>query len=237
MRAGSINELIESELARIRETSIGGGSPPGLGDNGGRKGDGGDWKRELIDTEEQNSDKSRVITWVVLLVVLMTFGGLIGAYIVISTNKVLEWQPFALPVAVWISTALILASSLTFYFGHRAILHSDEPRIRKYLVATTALGGMFIASQLIAWLALANRGLYVQGNPYAGFFYILTAIHAVHVLGGIIALGVVVLRAWYVTGNEEETGYRQKLSTAVSWYWHFMGAIWIVLFLLLGFWR
>ncbi|MDM7921998.1 MAG: cytochrome c oxidase subunit 3 [Pyrinomonadaceae bacterium] len=191
----------------------------------------------MIDTEEQNSEKSRVITWVVLLVVLMTFGGLIGAYIVIATNKVLEWQPFSLPVAVWISTALIIVSSLTFYFGHRAILHNDEPRIRKYLVATTALGGMFIASQLISWIALASRGLYVQGNPYAGFFYILTAIHAVHVLGGIIAPGVVVLRAWYVTGNETETTYRQRLSTAVSWYWHFMGAIWIVLFLLLGFWR
>lgn len=237
MTSSGIDAVVEAELARIRERSLGGGGAPGSGGGGKNDGPNDDWRSDLTDTEEQNSKKSSVITWVLLIIVVMTFAGLIGAYIVISTNNVLEWQPFSLPVAVWVSTALIILSSFTYYLGHRAVNNSDEPGIRRYLVATTVLGAMFIASQLLAWVALSNRGLYVQGNPYAGFFYILTAIHALHVLGGIIALGTVLLRSWYVTGNEAETEYRINLATAVGWYWHFMGGIWIVLFLLLGFWR
>jgi cytochrome c oxidase subunit III len=237
MNTGGINEVVEAELARIRDRSIGGGG--GLPSGGGwnNRGPGGDGDGDSADSEDQNSEKSHVITWVLLIVVLMTFGGLIGAYIVISTNNVLEWQPFALPTSVWVSTGLILLSSISYYFGEQAVKISDEPRIRRYFVTTTVFGAMFIASQLIAWVALSNRGLYVQGNPYAGFFYILTAIHALHVFGGIIALGTVMLRSWYVTGNEAETTYRINLATAVGRYWHFMGGIWVVLFLLLGFWR
>ena len=55
---------------------------------------------------------------------------------------------------------------------------------------------MFVSSQILAWLELVSRGLYVAGNPYVGFFYIFTAVHAVHVIGGICALGYILLRTW-----------------------------------------
>jgi cytochrome c oxidase subunit 3 len=77
----------------------------------------------------------------------------------------------------------------------------------------------------------------MQGNPYAGFFYILTGIHAVHVLGGIVALGAILLRSWNYTEYGPELEYRRNLARSVGWYWHFMGLLWIVLFLLLGFWK
>lgn len=105
------------------------------------------------------------------------------------------------------------------------------------MIATAVLGGVFIASQLIVWLSLVSRGFYLQGNPYAGFFYILTAVHAVHVIGGIIALGAVLLRSWHPTEREAESSYRANLARSVGWYWHFMGGLWIVLFLVLGFWK
>jgi len=110
-------------------------------------------------------------------------------------------------------------------------------RSRRFLVATTALGGVFIASQLIAWIELVNRGLYLRGNPYAGFFYILTAAHAIHVLGGMVALGAILRRSWYPAVNEVENVYRENVARAVGWYWHLMGGLWVVLFLLLGFWK
>jgi cytochrome c oxidase subunit 3 len=77
----------------------------------------------------------------------------------------------------------------------------------------------------------------VQSNPYAGFFYILTAVHAVHVIGGIAALGYILLRTWRATSSDEELTKRQQISNSVGWYWHFMDGLWIFLFLLLGFWK
>lgn len=196
--------------------------------------------REFIDIDDEegvNRDKSRILTLFLLLVVLMTFGGLIGAYIVISTNNVLEWRPFELPLPVWISTALIIVSSFTYHFGQTAVHRQDTAASRRFFVITSVLGGMFIASQLLAWLALVNRGLYVYGNPYAGFFYVLTAVHAVHVLGGIVALGAITLRTWNPTRNDDELIYRKALATSVGWYWHFMGGLWLILFVLLGYWK
>ena len=167
----------------------------------------------------------------------MTFGGMIGAYIVISTNGAAEWRPFDLPVQVWISTVLIILSSVTYQLGKNALFRDDESPAKKYFIGTTALGGAFISSQMMLWLALVNRGFYMQGNPYAGFFYILTAAHAVHVAGGIIALGAVLLRTWNQTNLGAERIYRRNLARSVGWYWHFMGLLWLVLFMLLGFWK
>ena len=245
MQIGTIETEIEESEKRPRKrpsrSSIGGGRPSGGGkngggDNGGGPG-GGSSRSHETGPDNINRDKSRVISWFVLLVVLMTFGGLIGAYIVIATNGAVEWQPFNLPVQVWISTFIILASSITYEFFRRAVERQDLMWSRRYLVATTALGGVFIASQLIAWIELVNRGLYMRGNPYAGFFYILTAAHALHVIGGMIALAAILRRSWYPAVNEVETVYRGNVAKAVGWYWHLMGGLWVVLFLLLGFWK
>jgi len=167
----------------------------------------------------------------------MTFGGLIGAYVVLATNGAAEWRPFDLPVQVWFSTGLILLSSATYELARKALFAEQYNRSRKLLIATTGLGAAFISSQLLVWLELVNRGFYLRGNPYAGFFYILTAVHAVHVAGGIVALGTILLRTWNETSSGEEMFYRRNLARAVGWYWHFMGALWIVLFTLLGFWK
>ena len=191
----------------------------------------------MDDNENAFRDKSKIITLFLLLVVLMTFGGLIGAYVVIATNDVVEWQPFSLPIPVWISTVLIIISSLSYELAKRGVINSDTSATRGYMLITSALGGMFIASQLMAWLVLVNRGFYLSGNPYSGFFYILTAIHAAHILGGIVALGAITLRTWYPTADLDEYGYRKALAISVGMYWHFMGFLWIVLFLLLGFWK
>jgi len=172
-----------------------------------------------------------------LIVVLMTFGGLMGAYVVVSTNGVAEWRPFELPIQVWISTALILASSVSYHISQLAIFANDHKKLRRFLVVTTALGAAFISSQIVVWLELVNRGYYMRGNPYAGFFYIITGIHAVHVLGGVIALGAIIGRTNSETEYGPELEYRRNLARSVGWYWHFIGILWIVIFLMLGFWK
>ena len=93
---------------------------------------------------------------------------------------------------------------MTYEIARRAIYANDHLKTQRFSIATTVLGAIFISSQILLWLTLVNRGLYMRGNPYAGFFYILTAAHAIHVLGGIVALGAILLRCWYPTENEEE---------------------------------
>ncbi|MEO8042344.1 MAG: cytochrome c oxidase subunit 3, partial [Acidobacteriota bacterium] len=209
MKAGTIEPLVGDERPRrgTRSRFFGGGSGGGRnGDNGGSGNDGGNGPHfdSFAEAESSNPDKSKIVTWFLLLVVLMTFGGMIGAYIVIATNGAAEWRPFDLPIQVWISTALILVSSVTYYFAQKALFESEYALSRKLLVVTTGLGAAFISSQILVWLALVNRGLYLRGNPYAGFFYILTAVHAIHVVGGIVALGTILLRTWNVTSSGDE---------------------------------
>ena len=222
----------------------GGSSSRDGGNNGGGSGGGGDdsgghgpESHGIESTEDPSRDKTKFVAWFLLLVVMMTFGGMLGAYVVLATNGAAEWRPFDLPPQVWISTALIIISSITYHIAKVALFDGRYDFSRKFLIATTALGAAFISSQLLVWFALVQRGLYMSGNPYAGFFYILTAVHAIHVLGGIIALGTIVLRTWNETDYEPESQYRRNLARSVGWYWHFMGFLWIVLFVMLGFWR
>ncbi|MFN0278925.1 MAG: heme-copper oxidase subunit III [Pyrinomonadaceae bacterium] len=228
---------ITDNIAEIkrRRTGLLSGSSSGGGDNGGGSDDPNDDASEQV--ERFNSQKSRILTSFLLLAILMTFGGLIAAYIVIATNNVAEWKPFDLPIQVWISTVIILASSFSYHLAQRSIEQNDQPAAKKWLIATTVFGAAFISSQILSWIALTNRGLYMSGNPYAGFFYVLTAVHAVHVLGGITALGAIMLRSWLPTTDREAMSQRAALAQVVGWYWHFMGGLWLVLFILLGFWK
>lgn len=188
--------------------------------------------------ENATTDKSRILVWFLLLVVLMTFGGLIAAYVVIATNDALEWRPFDLPFQVWISTAFIIASSVTYHFGRTALEGRSTASARNWFLITAGLGGVFISSQILVWMALVDRGLYMYRNPYAGFVYIMTATHAVHVLGGIIALGYVVLRTWDARQLSEPALEKNKnVASAVGWYWHTMDALWLLILLLLGFFK
>ena len=238
MKIGTIETFGEKKRGLSTGFSSGIGSNGGNQNNGGGN-DGGNNRQDDYIEEEQNypSNKFRIGMWFLLLVVMMTFGGLMSAYVVVATNGVLEWKPFDLPVQVWVSTLLILISSVTYKISQNAIHADNQTKAKKWLLTTTIFGGTFIASQLLAWLQLVQRGVYMESNPYAGFFYILTAVHALHVIGGIIALGYILLRTWEPTVYDEELVKRQQISNTVGWYWHFMDGLWIVLVLLLGFWK
>lgn len=243
MKIGTVETIEEKEKRRRLRSTFSGGS----GSNGGKRNrgggggsDGGDdnHKNDFYDeTESKPDDKFRIGMWFLLLAVLMTFGGLISAYIVIATRGEIEWKPFDLPFQVWVSTILIFASSLTYQISKNALSAENQTKAKNWLLATTVLGGMFISSQILAWVELVSRGVYMASNPYAGFFYILTAVHALHVFGGILVLGYILLRTWNQTFSREELDKRQAISNSVGLYWHFMDGLWIVLFVLLGFWK
>ena len=210
----------------------------GGGDSGGGGGSGGGDRPESEERAAESSAlKYRISIWVLVGVAFMTFAGLSAAYMMLAANPQLEWKPFDLPFQLWISTGIIITSSITYEFGKGNIFAGRQLQARNWFVITTALGALFIASQIMAWLELVARGVYMSGNPYAGFFYIRTAAHAAHVVGGMSALGYVVLKSWQPTANEIELKKRRSAASVSSVFWHFLGILWIVLFLLLGFWK
>lgn len=235
MNVGTVDPVVKSSDIRRRRSGLSGGSGPNGGHGRGGNDDGPD--DNLNTSFELSPGKAKVFTTFLLVVVLMTFGGLCAAYVVTATNKALEWHPFELPIQVWISTLIILVSSFVYHRGKVALDAFDQFAAKKWLTVTAALGAAFISSQLLSWIELNQRGLYFSNNPYAGFFYILTAVHALHVLGGVIALGAVVIGSWNGIHSDDRWVRMQSLGQVVGWYWHFMGGVWLVIFILLGFWK
>jgi cytochrome c oxidase subunit 3 len=97
-----------------------------------------------------------------------------------------------------------------------------------WLAVTLALGGMFVIGQVVAWRVLAGQGLFLATNPSSSFFYVFTAAHALHLVGGILGLGYLIYKLNRTRSAARTTGIR-----ATSLYWHFMDGLWVYLFVLL----
>jgi cytochrome c oxidase subunit III len=138
------------------------------------------------------------------------------------------WAPLHLPKILLLNTAILLVSSYTLERARRRLWAIDFSGFRKLWRATTILGILFLAGQLIAWLQLVAMGVYIANNQATSFFYIFTAAHAVHLLGGVAAL-------LYVAVSDFEKGKisRQTAVEITSYYWHFMDGLWVVLLVLL----
>jgi cytochrome c oxidase subunit 3 len=168
--------------------------------------------------------------------ILMMFTALSSAYIVRAASSN-DWVPLAMPRVLLLSTALILISSITMHVARRKLRAGFESAYAQFLLVTALLGFAFLASQLFAWKQLARQGVFLTTNPHSSFFYLLTATHGLHLLGGLLALMFLLVRARRQTENARSAANRQAAADAVTIYWHFMDALWIYLFLLLFLWR
>ena len=177
----------------------------------------------------------RTGAWVLIAGVVMLFTALASAYIVRSAASN-DWQPIAMPKVLWLSTALILISSITIEVSRRR-LKQQPAGYGRWLTITVALGLAFLASQILAWRQLVRQGVYLASNPYNSFFYLFTAAHGLHLLGGILALGYLRLRTTTKRNTVEGELRRVGAADAATIYWHFMDGLWVVLFLLLFLWK
>ena len=219
---------------RTIDTSIGAGPRP-TGGNGFPK-NGGGRHSQSGDSFRFSPDRYRLGAWIAISSILMLFVALASAYIVRSASGN-DWQPIAMPKVLWLSTALILISSLTMEISRRSLKQQSDAGYGRWLIITIALGLAFLASQLIAWRQLVRQGAYLASNPYNSFFYLFTAAHGLHLLGGIVALSYLLLRTMRKPGTVEAGLRRAGAAGAATIYWHFMDGLWVVLFLLLFFWK
>ena len=165
--------------------SRGGPQPPGGNDGGGGQ-------RASRDATPQ---QYRIGMWLALSAILMMFAALTSAYVFRSTRAQQEWQVFAVPPMLWVSTLLILASSATFEAARRAGHRGRHELYRNWLLVSLLLGFGFLASQLLAWRELVGHGIYLATNPHSSFFYLLSGLHGLHLLGGILGLSYLAVRA------------------------------------------
>jgi cytochrome c oxidase subunit III len=219
---------------RIIDTIVGGGPriPGGNGfpKNGGRNGGQGG------ESFRYPPDRYRIGIWVAIGSILMLFVALTSAYIVRSASGN-DWQPIVMPRVLWLSTGLILISSITIELSRRSLKQNRDAGYGRWLSITTALGLGFLASQLLAWRQLARQGVYMASNPYNSFFYLFTAAHGLHLLGGIMALGYLLARTTRKRVTVEGELRRVGAANAATIYWHFMDGLWVALFFLLFFWK
>jgi cytochrome c oxidase subunit 3 len=168
---------------------------------------------------------------VVVYAITMTFAALTSALIVRKGSS-LDWQSFTLPSILYLNTALLLGSSVTLEIARRRVarfmggiaLPGESPA--RWLYMTLVFGLLFVAGQYVAWARLSAEGLYLATNPSSSFFYLLTAAHVLHALGGLIGLV-------YVIGKLRKSQLRRSTLDAASRYWHFVDLLWVYLLLLL----
>jgi cytochrome c oxidase subunit III len=169
--------------------------------------------------------------WVGIAAISMSFAAFTSALIV-RQGASTDWQHITLPSILFLSTFLLLVSSVTLEVARRRVagfMGGRETRVetpRRWLYLTLFLGLLFVAGQYMAWLQLRSQGLYLATNPNSSFFYLFTALHALHVMGGLAGLLRVIRKLGQST-------LRRSTLNATAYYWHFMGVLWIYLFLLL----
>jgi cytochrome c oxidase subunit III len=179
---------------------------------------------------EYSPPPSSTAMWVVMFGVSMMFAAFSSALIVRKGSS-MDWQSFTMPSILYFNTFLLIVSSATLEVARRRITTfmrgqggSEKPAL--WLYVTLALGLLFVIGQYVAWTQLRAQGLYLATNPSSSFFYLLTAVHAIHVLGG---LGGLI----YIIRKLSKSTLRRNTLVATARYWHFMGVLWVYLILLL----
>jgi cytochrome c oxidase subunit 3 len=166
--------------------------------------------------------------WMAIAGIVMVFAAFTSA-LVVRRGLSTDWVPTKLPPILFFNTAVLALSSLTLELSRRSLRAQRGSEFARWLYLTVALGLVFVAGQLQAWQQLASRGMYLSTNPSSSFFYLLTAAHGIHLLGGIIALLVLAFRAPKLAAFPS----KRVAVEVTSIYWHFMDGLWIYLLILL----
>ena len=177
------------------------------------------------DGVEAISQRRRFGMWLFLASLAMLFGGCLVGFIVIRLRAP-EWPPAGspgLPTAFWLSTALLVIISLLLIAGERAVDAGRNTQLTRLLAAASVVGIAFVLSQVSGWARMAAASQLPQNNLYLFGVYVLSFLHVLHVVGGLIPLIWVALRS--KSGRYTATDHEGV--TDVAMYWHFLGVVWL----------
>lgn len=178
-------------------------------------------------------EPTRTGIWVGLAAIGMMFAALTSA-LYVREGAATDWHHIVLPPILWFNTLALIASGITLEIARRRVasfMRGLEPSRSSpmfWLNITMALGLVFVIGQYLAWLKLRSEGLYLPTNPNSSFFYVFTGVHVIHVLGGLGGLSRVMVKFRSTTDR-----LRRCTIDATSYYWHFMGLLWVYLLFVL----
>lgn len=169
----------------------------------------------------------KVVLWVGMVSIVMLFAGLSSALMVRQGEG--NWNYFEMPWVFWVTSLIVLLSSGTMHLAVQASRKNNLSASVTALWISALLGVAFLAGQFMGWMQLAEIGIYFRDNPANSFLIVLTGLHGLHLVGGIIAVITVLIKSILLLYKPGDSLGIELCAT----YWHFMGALWIYLFLLL----
>ena len=170
--------------------------------------------------------------WLFMVSIVMLFASLTSAYIVKRGDG--NWRVFDMPDMFYISSAIVIFSSFAMIFAVRSARKDQLGRLKGTLWLTFLLGIGFLIAQIYAWGSLINDNVYFTGgNPSESFIYVLTAVHWLHLVSGLIFIAIILFNVYKFNIHSKAMVRLEMCST----YWHFLGGLWIYLFAFLLFYH
>lgn len=184
---------------------------------------------KYIDIVEQpiSMHPKKFALWLFMVTVLMVFAALTSAYIVRQAEG--NWLEYELPDIFWITSGIVLLGSVSVQAAYFAAKKDNFLGLRIWMVLTVLLGIAFLVGQWYSWVALVDREVFFVGNPAGSFLYVFTGLHAVHLISGVIFLIIVLISTFRYKVHSQALNTLEMATT----YWHFLGALWLYLFLFL----
>ncbi len=181
----------------------------------------------ITDQRPQNLKPLKFILWVIIVSVIMMFAGLTSGYIVRKAEG--NWVSFQMPILFWITTFIILLSSATMHWAYLSAKKSDYKTQKIALWITLVLGILFLVGQYLAWVQLTQIGIYLTGNPSGSFLYIISGLHGLHILAGVLLIASSLIVAYKNIGQVKNL-FKIEICAI---FWHFVDILWIYLFVFL----
>lgn len=185
----------------------------------------------ILSKDEIRKKTAKPLLWIGIVSIVMFFGGWTSA-VIVSKGASSNWLNINLPNAFNISTIIIFLSSIIFHFGLIAIKKNQTTRLKWSVIITFLLGLGFVFSQFLGWKELYQNGVFATGSnstSASSFIYLITVFHVLHLLAGLISLIIVGFKS-----IQEKYNSKNILGVELSLiYWHFLGGLWIYLFLFL----
>lgn len=167
--------------------------------------------------------------WLFIISVTMIFASLTSAYIVKKAEG--DWLIFDFPSLFNVTSVLIVLSSISMHFAYLSAKRNSLVSIRVGLVITALLAIGFVVGQYMSWTQLVNQDVFFVGNAAGSFIYIFTGLHALHLIGGVVFLAIVLFNAFNYKVHSKSMAQIEMCAT----YWHFLGGLWLYLYLFLIF--
>ncbi|MBV6644153.1 MAG: cytochrome c oxidase subunit 3 [Cyclobacteriaceae bacterium] len=165
--------------------------------------------------------------WLFIISVVMVFISLTSAYIVKKAEG--DWLLIDFPKMFNVTSILIVMSSASLHFAYISAKQNNLFRIRLGVVVTGVLALAFIVGQYLSWRELVAQDVFFVGNPAGSFIYIFTGLHVAHLVGGVVFLGIVLVNAFRYKVHSKSMAQIEMCAT----YWHFLGGLWLYLYLFL----